>query len=97
MLEVYKNPSYTPAKRTKDLLSRMILEEKVGQMCQVDGRFDPENWIFKKHIGSFLHVTGKDVIKLQKIAAETRLEIPQKLMFHSVNFVPFFFPLLKKL
>ena len=31
MLEVYKNPSYTSDERTKDLLSRMTMEEKIGQ------------------------------------------------------------------
>ncbi|KUO70524.1 MAG: glycosyl hydrolase [Clostridia bacterium BRH_c25] len=76
MLETYKNPSYTSGQRTKDLLSRMTLEEKIGQMCQVDGRTDPEMWISERHIGSFLHVTGDDPVHLQKLAAQTRLGIP---------------------
>lgn len=75
-MEVYKNPSCTPGERTRDLLSIMTLEEKVGQMCQVDGRTDPLMWIFERHIGSFLHVTGDDPIRLQKLAAQTRLGIP---------------------
>ena len=28
MTEIYKDPSYTPAERARDLLSRMTLEEK---------------------------------------------------------------------
>lgn len=76
MKEIYKNPSCTPAERTQDLLSRMTIEEKIGQLCQVDGRFDPETWILKKHIGSLLHVTGQEPIRLQKLASETRLGIP---------------------
>lgn len=76
MAEIYKNPLYSPAQRAKDLLSRMTLEEKVGQMCQVDGRYDPERWIFEKHIGSFLHVTGDEPARLQKLALDTRLGIP---------------------
>ena len=76
MIEIYKNPSYISRQRTIDLLSRMTLEEKVGQMCQVDGRTDPEMWIFERHIGSFLHVTGDDPIRLQRLAAQTRLGIP---------------------
>ncbi|WIF95786.1 glycoside hydrolase family 3 N-terminal domain-containing protein [Caminicella sporogenes] len=76
MSEIYKNPSYTPIERTNDLLSRMTLEEKIGQMCIVDGRKDPETWIYKKHVGSLLHVTGDKVIKLQKMASKTRLGIP---------------------
>lgn len=76
MTEIYKNSAFMPSVRTGDLLARMTLEEKVGQMCQVDGRTDPETWIFEKHIGSFLHVTGEDPVRLQKLAAETRLGIP---------------------
>ena len=76
MSEIYKNPSYTPTERAKDLLSRMTMEEKVGQMCQVDGRIDSDTWIFEKHIGSFLHVTGDAPIHLQEKAEKTRLGIP---------------------
>lgn len=76
MTEIYKNPSYSPDERTADLLSRMSLEEKIGQMCQVDGRYEPEKWIFDRHVGSFLHVTGNEVIRLQELASETRLGIP---------------------
>ncbi len=76
MIEIYKNPSYSSKERTMDLLNRMTIEEKIGQMCQVDGRIDSKTWIFEKHIGSFLHVTGEEVIRLQKLAAETRLGIP---------------------
>ncbi|HYF84764.1 MAG TPA: glycoside hydrolase family 3 N-terminal domain-containing protein [Clostridia bacterium] len=76
MSEVYKNSAFMSSVRTKDLLARMTIEEKVGQMCQVDGRTDPEMWIFERHIGSFLHVTGDAPIRLQKLAAQTRLGIP---------------------
>ena len=76
MSVIYKDPSYTPMERAKDLLSRMIIEEKVGQMCQVDGRIDSDTWIFEKHIGSFLHVTGDAPIHLQEKAEKTRLGIP---------------------
>lgn len=60
----YKNPSLPPAKRVKDLLSRMTLEEKAAQMMCVwqqkaqklvnaDGRFDPAKAkaAFKKGLG----------------------------------------------
>ncbi|AOT70770.1 glycoside hydrolase family 3 N-terminal domain-containing protein [Geosporobacter ferrireducens] len=76
MSEIYKDPSYTPTERAQDLLSRMTMEEKVGQMCQVDGRIDADTWIYEKHIGSFLHVTGDAPIYLQEKAAHTRLGIP---------------------
>lgn len=76
MAEIYKNSALAPSERTKDLLSRMTLEEKIGQMCQVDGRTDAEMWIFQRHIGSFLHVTGDEPLRLQRLAAQTRLGIP---------------------
>lgn len=75
-MEIYENPHYSPAQRALDLLSGMTLEEKLGQMCQVDGRTDAESWIFERHIGSFLHVTGDEPLSLQKLAAQTRLRVP---------------------
>lgn len=76
MQDVYKNPSCSPEERTKDLLKRMTLEEKVGQICQIDGHDDPETWIKERNIGSFLHVIGEEALRLQKLASETRLGIP---------------------
>lgn len=76
MNEIYKNPSYTAEERTKNLLSKMTIEEKIGQMCQVDGRKDYELWIKDRYVGSFLHVSGEEAVKRQKLAEETRLGIP---------------------
>ena len=58
-----------------DLLARMTLEEKVGQMCQMEGRRDPGRWV-RKGFGSLLHTLGPVSVELQKMAAETRLGIP---------------------
>lgn len=33
---LYKDPNQSPAARVKDLLGRMTLEEKIGQMTQID-------------------------------------------------------------
>ena len=76
MNEAYKDPSLSPRERTKDLLSRMTVEEKVGQMCQLDLSHDPEIWIKERNIGSYLNVKWKDTQHLQKMALETRLGIP---------------------
>ncbi|MFX0124453.1 MAG: glycoside hydrolase family 3 N-terminal domain-containing protein [Candidatus Hodarchaeota archaeon] len=76
MLESYKDPSLPPHERTKDLLKRMTLEEKVGQLCQLDLSFNSEIWIKEKNIGSFLNATWKDTLRLQKMALGTRLGIP---------------------
>jgi beta-glucosidase len=77
MSAIYTDSSKSPKERTKDLISKMTLEEKIGQMCQIDGNENAEFWIKERNIGSFLHVTGEKAIRLQKMAAEeTRLGIP---------------------
>lgn len=37
-MEVYKNPAAPVEDRVEDLLSRMTLQEKIGQMTQVERR-----------------------------------------------------------
>ncbi|MDQ2085503.1 glycoside hydrolase family 3 N-terminal domain-containing protein [Herbivorax sp. ANBcel31] len=77
MNTIYNDPSKSPKERTKDLISKMTLEEKIGQMCQIDGNENPELWLKERNIGSFLHVIGDEAIRLQKMATEqTRLGIP---------------------
>ena len=72
----YRNPNLPTEERVENLLSQMTLEEKIGQMCQVDGRVDPEAWITERHIGSFLNVIGDITNQLQAVAAKSRLGIP---------------------
>jgi beta-glucosidase len=45
MQPIYKDPSQSVEARVDDLLSRMTLEEKVGQLLQLDGRCDLEQFI----------------------------------------------------
>lgn len=58
-----------------DLLSRMTLEEKVGQMMQLDARGgDLEDLIVNKHVGSILHTSPEDLSRAAKTVNEkTRL------------------------
>jgi beta-glucosidase len=72
----YRNPDLPIDERVENLLKQMTIEEKIGQMCQVDGNMDPETWIKEKHIGSFLNVIGEITNQLQAVAAQTRLGIP---------------------
>ncbi len=79
MTVIYKNPTYSPAERAEDLLKRMTLEEKIGQMLQPNGNDEdnpPEKLIKEKNIGTFLHVIGDRCREYQEVAQETRLGIP---------------------
>lgn len=74
----YLNPTLPIAQRVSDLLSRMTLEEKVGQMMQLDartGEFD--ELIVKRHVGSILHTSPDDLVRAAQIVRnKTRLGIP---------------------
>lgn len=80
MNESYKNSTLSAEERTQDLLSRMTLEEKIGQMIQIPYTLvsarEAEKWVTEKYAGSFLHVLGEDAQELQELASNTRLGIP---------------------
>ncbi|WP_370477390.1 beta-glucosidase BglX [Tamlana flava] len=86
--------------KVSDLLSKMTLEEKIGQMNQYNGFWDvtgptPTNGdaakkyehLRKGYVGSMLNVKGvKDVRAVQKIAVEeTRLGIPLIIGFDVIH------------
>ena len=55
----YKNPSLPIGARVRDLLSRMTLDEKIGQMTQADRQFlTPESDIETYFLGSLLSGGG---------------------------------------
>ena len=74
----YKNPALPAEERIADLVGRMTLEEKVGQMMQLDARSgDLEDLIVNKHVGSILHTSPADLPRAVKMVNEqTRLNIP---------------------
>ena len=74
----YKNPELPTEERIDDLLGRMTLEEKVGQMMQLDARSgDLDDLIVDKHVGSILHTSPSDLPKaVETVNAKTRLGIP---------------------
>jgi len=83
----YLNSELSAEERAEDLLGRMTLKEKIGQLWQVNpddartgGRFDPEkarSIIVDLGAGSFLSTAGDELYDLQRIAVEeTRLNIP---------------------
>ena len=74
----YRNPELPTEERIADLLGRMTLEEKVGQMMQLDARSgDLDDLIVNKHVGSILHTSPSDLPKaVETVNTKTRLGIP---------------------
>ena len=76
---VYLDPDQPIGKRVEDLLARMTLEEKVGQMCQYSGFSKRLEALVKEgRVGSVLNVQGaENSNKIQRIAVvQSRLGIP---------------------
>ncbi|MCX8170667.1 MAG: glycoside hydrolase family 3 C-terminal domain-containing protein, partial [Candidatus Bathyarchaeota archaeon] len=79
MKPLYLDSNQPIEKRIEDLLSRMTLEEKIGQMCQYSGVAEKiEQMIREGKVGSLLNVHGAEEInRVQRIAVEeSRLGIP---------------------
>src|SRR5690348_13089625 len=73
---VYRDPKEPLERRVDDLLSRMTLAEKVGQMLQLNGQHDPVGLVQRMQPGSLLHILNEDLATAMDAAAETRLGIP---------------------
>ncbi|WP_435738458.1 glycoside hydrolase family 3 N-terminal domain-containing protein [Cellulosimicrobium sp. PMB13] len=72
----YLDPSLPVAERVEDLLARMTLPEKVGQMLQLDARDGVGPLIEDKHVGSILHASPENVREAHALTEATRLRIP---------------------
>ena len=72
----YQNPTLAIEDRINDLLARMTLPEKVGQMMQLDARENITGLIHDFHVGSILHTSPDDMILAAKLVKKTRLQIP---------------------
>jgi len=73
---LYRDASQPLERRVADLLSRMTLAEKVGQMLQLDGQKDPLRVIADKQPGSLFHILNERLAEAMDAAAATRLGIP---------------------
>jgi beta-glucosidase len=62
--------------RVADLLGRMTLPEKVGQMMQLNAQGDLADLVSTKVVGSILHASPERLIRAIDLAARTRLGIP---------------------
>lgn len=72
----YLDPSLPVAQRVEDLLARMTLPEKVGQMLQLDAREGVDALVEDLHVGSILHASPERVLRAHELTAATRLRIP---------------------
>lgn len=72
----YLNPKLSVEDRVQDLLSRMTLEEKVGQLMQWDARDEDLSFINTRFPGSILHILGEKLNRAMDLAAQNRLAIP---------------------
>src|SRR3954451_7154620 len=72
----YQDSSLPVAERVADLVGRMTLEEKVGQMMQLNAKDGVEDLVLNLHVGSILHTSPERVRQAHQLTAQTRLQIP---------------------
>ncbi|WP_282944172.1 glycoside hydrolase family 3 N-terminal domain-containing protein [Cellulomonas endometrii] len=72
----YLDATLPVADRVADLLGRMTLEEKVGQMMQLSAPDGLAEQVLEKHVGSILHASPELVLEAHDLTDRTRLRIP---------------------
>lgn len=72
----YRDPALPVPERIEDLLARMRLPEKIGQMLQLDARGGVPELIEGMHAGAILHASPARITEAMDLAAGTRLGIP---------------------
>ena len=75
-LHPYRDPALSIAERVADLLGRMTLEEKIGQMLQLDARDDLDDHVLRRMAGSILHTSPERIVAARELTLQTRLQIP---------------------
>lgn len=72
----YLNSSLSIEERVADLMGRMTLEEKVGQLMMLDAGVEDISFINSMQPGSILHIFGEKANRAMDLAAKNRLGIP---------------------
>src|SRR5579871_3649182 len=74
-IPAYRNPALSVDERVTDLLGRMTIEEKIGQLMLWDARGEDLSFINTRHAGSILHILGAKIDRAMDLAAKERLGI----------------------
>jgi beta-glucosidase len=72
----YRNRALSVDERVADLIGRMTLEEKVGQLLMLDARAEDLSFVNTRQPGSLLHILGGKIDRAMDLAAKNRLGIP---------------------
>ncbi len=82
----YQNARLAVGKRVEDLLGRMTVAEKVGQMTQLAGTNPAIIQLIETcHLGSVLSILGEQTVEAQKAALKSRLGIPLLLGIDAIH------------
>jgi beta-glucosidase len=65
----YRDPHQPTERRVEDLLRRMTLPEKVGQLMQLNGQIAPVRNVAEIQPGSLLHVLNEELALAMDAAA----------------------------
>lgn len=72
----YLDATLPTAERVADLVGRMSLAEKVGQMLQLDARAGVDDLVLDFGVGSILHASPENLARAHALVQQTRLRIP---------------------
>ena len=83
----YRNRRLPVSRRVEDLLKRMTVEEKIGQLVQLDTYKDATSQIARHHAGSFANIIDPEAgRRMQEYAVKrTRLGIPLIFEFDAIH------------
>ncbi|MFE4466432.1 glycoside hydrolase family 3 N-terminal domain-containing protein [Oerskovia sp. NPDC056781] len=72
----YQDPTLPVPERVADLVGRMTLAEKVGQMMQLSAGDGVERLVNEVHVGSILHTSPENALLAHELTERSRLQIP---------------------
>ncbi|ROR93633.1 beta-glucosidase [Salana multivorans] len=76
MTHPYRDARLPVEARVADLLGRMTLPEKVGQMMQLSAPDGIDAQVLERHVGAILHASPELIARAHRLTEQTRLRIP---------------------